>query len=240
MTIFPAIDIKNNQIVRLQKGDYNQVKVYSTDPNEILNSFYESGATALHIVDLDGAKSGNIENQTTIQKILKNNKLFTQIGGGIRNENRINHYLEMGVNRVILGTIAVENPKFVEDMVKKYGEKIAVGVDAKDKKVRANGWLVNSNINSYEFCKILRDIGVSTIIYTDISKDGMLSGCDMASYKELCTYEGLNIVASGGVTALSEIKELKELGVSGVIVGKAIYEGKISLKEAINLCSQKG
>ncbi|WP_010168635.1 1-(5-phosphoribosyl)-5-[(5-phosphoribosylamino)methylideneamino]imidazole-4-carboxamide isomerase [Candidatus Epulonipiscium viviparus] len=236
MRIFPAIDIKNGQIVRLTEGKYDQVKVYSKDPEEVLEHFTKEGATALHIVDLDGAKSGTIENQNTIKTILKNRHFVTQLGGGIRDESTINHYLNMGVDRVILGTVAVENPKFVEEMVKKYDQQIAVGVDEKDGQVRANGWLVNSKVDAIEFCKMLTAMGVATIIYTDISKDGMMAGCDMASYRQLCKDRKVNIIASGGVTSIAEIKELKRIGVAGVIVGKAIYEGKIALREATAIC----
>ncbi|OON93179.1 MAG: 1-(5-phosphoribosyl)-5-[(5-phosphoribosylamino)methylideneamino]imidazole-4-carboxamide isomerase [Candidatus Epulonipiscioides saccharophilum] len=236
MIIFPAIDINNNKIVRLREGNYDDVKIYSEDPEEILENFINDGASDLHIVDLDGAKSGYLSNQETIKKILSHKKLFKQIGGGIRNETTINHYLELGADRVILGTIAVENPKFVEDMVKKYDAKIAIGVDAKHGQVRANGWLVNSQLDSIEFCKTLKNLGVKTIIYTDISKDGMLSGCDMNSYRLLAKEKELDIIASGGVTEMAEILELKDIEISGVIIGKAIYEGKVSLKEAIALC----
>ncbi|OON99062.1 MAG: 1-(5-phosphoribosyl)-5-[(5-phosphoribosylamino)methylideneamino]imidazole-4-carboxamide isomerase [Epulopiscium sp. Nele67-Bin004] len=236
MRIFPAIDIKDNQIVRLSQGDYDKVKVYGAEVGVVLESFYNAGANSLHIVDLDGAKEGKLANQQAIGEILNGNKLFCQIGGGIRDEHRINHYLEMGVSRVILGTIAVQDPKFVQQMVKKYGNQIAVGVDAKDGMVATHGWIEKSTLNSFEFCKMLVEIGVSTIIYTDISKDGMLSGCNMQSYETLVQHKNLDVVASGGISSLEEIQTLKDIGCGGAIVGKAVYEGKVSLKEAIALC----
>ncbi|OON92911.1 MAG: 1-(5-phosphoribosyl)-5-[(5-phosphoribosylamino)methylideneamino]imidazole-4-carboxamide isomerase [Epulopiscium sp. Nele67-Bin001] len=236
MIVFPAIDIKDNKIVRLSQGDYSNITIYGENIEETLQQFSAAGANGLHIVDLDGAKDGKLANQEAISTILKANKLFSQIGGGIRDEQRINHYLEMGVNRVILGTIAVQNPKFVEEMVHKYADKIVVGVDAKDKMVATHGWIEKSTLEAHEFCRMLVNMGVQTIIYTDISKDGMLSGCDMRSYEKLVQYKNLNVVASGGITSLEELKTLKSIGCSGAIVGKAIYEGKFSLKDAVEIC----
>ncbi|OOB76874.1 MAG: 1-(5-phosphoribosyl)-5-[(5-phosphoribosylamino)methylideneamino]imidazole-4-carboxamide isomerase [Epulopiscium sp. Nuni2H_MBin003] len=236
MRIFPAIDLKDNQIVRLSQGDYNKVKVYSDSISETLQSFCEAGADSLHIVDLDGAKEGALANQGAVFEILENKKFFCQLGGGMRNEYIISRALELGIDRVILGTIAVQNPTFVEEMVKKYGNKIAVGVDAKDGKVAINGWLEKSTLEAYEFCERLVNMGVETIIYTEISRDGMLNGCDIEAYKKLVQIKGLNIVASGGVSTLDEVKKLKEMGCDGAIVGKAIYEGKLSLKEVIDIC----
>lgn len=235
MEIFPAIDLKDNKIVRLSQGDYDKVKIYSEDIAEMANDFLKSGAKNLHIVDLDGAKEGLPLNQKAISEILSVKGLFLEIGGGIRDEKRIADYLEMGINRVILGTIATKNPDFVAEMVKKYGNAIAVGVDAKDEKVATHGWLTDSGLNSFDFCQKMSDIGVSTIIYTDISKDGMLSGCNLPAYERLCKINGLNIIASGGVSSIDEIKKLKDIGCHGAIVGKAIYEGKISLKEALEV-----
>lgn len=235
MEIFPAIDLKDNKIVRLSQGDYDKVKIYSEDIAEMAENFVKSGAKNLHIVDLDGAKEGTPLNQTAIAEILKVKGLFLEIGGGIRDENRISDYLDLGINRVILGTIATKNPKFVEEMVKKYGDAIAVGVDAKNEKVATHGWLTDSGINSFDFCEKMSEIGVSTIIYTDISKDGMLSGCNLPAYERLCTINDLKVIASGGVSSIEEIKKLKEMGCHGAIVGKAIYEGKISLSEALKI-----
>lgn len=235
MEIFPAIDLKDNKVVRLSQGDYNKVKVYSENVQEIPEDFLKQGAKNLHIVDLDGAKEGTPFNQETIKAILQVKGLFFEIGGGIRDEQRIADYLALGVHRVILGTVATKNPKFVGEMVKKYGDAIAVGVDAKDEMVATHGWLENSGIPSFEFCQQMVDLGVSTIIYTDISKDGMLSGCNLPAYQRLCGIKGLQVIASGGVSSLEELQELKSYGCHGAIVGKAIYEGKISLSEALAL-----
>lgn len=235
MHILPAIDLKDNKIVRLSQGDYDQVKIYSDDVAKQAENFKKDGAKYLHIVDLDGAKEGTPLNQKAISEILSVNDLFFQIGGGIRDEKRIYDYLELGINRVILGTIATKDPKFVEDMVRKYGDAIAVGVDAKDEMVATHGWIENSGINSFDFCKQMSEIGVSTIIYTDISKDGMLSGCNMQAYEKLTKIKELQIIASGGVSSMEEIKKLKEIGCYGAIVGKAIYEGKVNLLEALSI-----
>lgn len=235
MHILPAIDLKDNKIVRLSQGDYDQVKIYSDDVAKQAENFKKDGAKYLHIVDLDGAKEGTPLNQKAISEILSVNDLFFQIGGGIRDEKRIYDYLELGINRVILGTIATKDPKFVEDMVRKYGDAIAVGVDAKDEMVATHGWLENSGINSFDFCKQMSEIGVSTIIYTDISKDGMLSGCNMQAYEKLTKIKELQIIASGGVSSMEEIKKLKNIGCYGAIVGKAIYEGKVNLLEALSI-----
>lgn len=235
MEIFPAIDVKNNQVVRLSQGDYDKVKVYSDNLQEIAEDFVKKGAKNLHIVDLDGAKEGKPLNQEAISQILQVKGLFFEIGGGIRDQKRIADYLELGVNRVILGTIATKDPGFVGEMVKEYGEAIAVGVDAKNEMVATHGWLEDSGIASFDFCQQMVDLGVSTIIYTDISKDGMLSGCNLPAYQRLCGISGLKVIASGGVSSLEELKQLKDMGCHGAIVGKAIYEGKISLSEALSL-----
>lgn len=235
MNIFPAIDLKDNKIVRLSQGDYDKVKVYSDNLEEQVEKFLSSGAKNLHIVDLDGAKEGKPLNESAISRIVKNKGLFYEIGGGIRDEKRIYDYLEMGINRIILGTIATQNPDFVGDMVAKYGSAIAVGVDAKDEMVAVNGWLENSGINSFDFCQQMKDLGVSTIIYTDIAKDGMMSGCNMPAYERLCKIDGLQIIASGGVSSIDEVKKLKSIGCHGAIIGKAIYEGTISLEEALKI-----
>lgn len=235
MELFPAIDLKDNKIVRLSQGDYDQVKIYSEDVTEMAENFRKTGAKNLHIVDLDGAKEGTPLNQDAISKIIKVPNLFFEIGGGIRDEKRIADYLELGIHRVILGTIATKDPDFVGEMVKKYGNAIAVGVDAKDEMVATHGWLENSGIPSFEFCQKMTDLGVSTIIYTDISKDGMLSGCNLPAYEKLCNIKGLNVIASGGVSTLEELVKLKDMGCHGAIVGKAIYEGKIDLGEALAL-----
>lgn len=233
MYILPAIDLRNNQVVRLSQGDYEQTKVYSSDPLQIATEFVETGATHLHMVDLDGAKDGVLRSQDAIRQLATVKGLFLEIGGGIRDEERIVHYLEMGIHRVILGTIAIQNPDFVGQMVAKYGKAIAVGVDAKNEKVATHGWLETSTVDSFDFCRQMMDLGVSTVIYTDIAKDGMLSGCNLPAYEKLCAMEGLGVIASGGVSSLAEVKALKAMGCEGAIVGKAIYEGKLSLSEVL-------
>lgn len=235
MKIFPAIDLRFGNVVRLSKGDYNAMNTYSEDPREIVRLFKSKGAQCLHIVDLDGAKDGKPTNFEAVKAIILEGGLFTEVGGGIRDEQRICDYLSMGVSRVILGTAAVADFDFTCRMVKKYGEKIAIGVDARDGKVAVGGWLETSEQNSVDFCKRLCEVGVKTVIYTDISKDGMLSGTNLEIYKTLSEIKGLDIVASGGISFESEITELKAMGIYGAIVGKAIYENKLQLDKVIEL-----
>lgn len=233
MQIFPATDILGGKVVRLTKGDYANVKIYADSPAEMAKEFMKAGTTNLHMVDLDGAKDGTPVNFEAIKEAAKIKDLFIEVGGGIRDMKRIEDYLSLGVKRVILGTAAVRNYPFVEEAVKKYGDAIAVGVDAKDGLVAVNGWLETTTVNSVEYCKKLRDSGVATVIYTDISKDGMLSGTNLEIYKELSEIKGLDIVASGGITFIDEIKTLADMGIYGAIVGKAVYEGKLDLKEVL-------
>lgn len=231
MIIFPAVDLHNGQAVRLEQGDYGKVKVYDADPVTAAKRFTDSGATHLHVVDLDGAKGGTVENYKSIEALAKLD-LFIEVGGGIRDEKTIRRYLDIGVNRLILGTAAIRDFDFTRLAVSKYCEHIAIGVDAKNGKVAVNGWLEQTDTDSVEFCKRLCQIGVKTVIYTDISRDGMLSGCNLEIYRELNKLE-LDIVASGGVTTEQEIKSLKDMNTYAAIVGKAIYEGKITLEDAI-------
>lgn len=233
MQIFPATDILGGKVVRLTKGDYNQVKIYADSPAEMALEFMKDGATNLHMVDLDGAKDGLPVNFDAIREAAKIDGLFIEVGGGIRNMQRIEDYLSLGVKRVILGTAAIRNYPFVEEAVKEFGSAVAVGVDAKEGLVAVSGWQETTNVNSVEFCKKLRDTGVSTVIYTDISKDGMLSGTNLEIYRELSEIKGLDIVASGGITFAHEIETLKKMNIYGAIVGKAVYEGKLSLKDAL-------
>lgn len=233
--IFPAIDLHNGQAVRLTQGDYNQVEVFFKNPVEVLDFFNRNNSKNLHIVDLDGAKDGNTKNYEVIKELVEKSDFFVQVGGGIRDEERIKKYIDLGVDRVILGTIAVENEEFLIDMVKKYGDKIAVSVDAKDEKVAVKGWTETVELNSLDFCKKLSDIGVKTIIYTDISKDGMLSGTNLDVYLRLSKLVESDIIASGGITFLDEIRELNENNIYGAIVGKAVYSGKLDLKEILEV-----
>ena len=233
MQIYPATDILGGKVVRLTKGDYNQVKIYADSPAEMALEFMKDGATNLHMVDLDGAKDGAPVNFDAIKEAAQIKNLFIEVGGGIRDMKRVEDYLNLGVKRVILGTAAIRNYPFVEEAVKEFGDAIAVGVDAKEGFVAVSGWQETTSVKSVEFCKKLRDTGVATVIYTDISKDGMLSGTNLDIYKELSAIEGLQIVASGGITYADEIKKLNEMGIYGAIVGKAVYEGKLSLKDAL-------
>ena len=235
MKIFPAIDLRFGKVVRLTKGDYNVMNTYCENPAQMVRIFKEKGAECLHIVDLDGAKDGNPTNFEAVKAIISEGGLFTEVGGGIRDEQRINDYLSMGVSRVILGTVAISDFDFTCRMVKKYGDKIAIGVDARDGMVAVGGWLETSSQNSVDFCKKLADAGVKTIIYTDISKDGMLGGTNLEVYGTLSQIKDLDIVASGGISFENEITQLKSMGIYGAIVGKAIYENKLQLDKVIRL-----
>lgn len=234
MKIFPAIDLRDGKVVRLFQGDYDQMTVYSHDPVEVARSFKQKGADNLHLVDLDGAKDGRLVNFDTIKAITQQVDMFVEVGGGIRDEERIRQYLDVGVGRVILGTVAVKEPEFLEEMVEKYGERIAVGVDALDGYVAVNGWKEVTDKESFEFCRYLREIGVKTVIYTDISRDGSLEGTNMEAYKRLREIEGLDVVASGGISFEDEITALRDV-VSAAILGKAIYSGMLDLEKAVEL-----
>jgi len=235
MELFPAIDLICGCAVRLVKGDYAQKTVYSDDPAEVARSFAAAGAKYLHVVDLEGAKDGGTPNLETIKNIVENGGLLVEVGGGIRSEEVIKKYLDAGVFRVILGTAAVQNPAFLEEMVQKYGEKIAVGVDIKDGMVAIKGWTEVSEESCFDFCEKLQKIGVKTIICTDISKDGLLSGTNLELYKELSEKFSVDIVASGGVTTLDDVKKLADMGMYGAILGNALYTGNIDLKAAVEL-----
>ena len=234
MKIFPAIDLRDGKAVRLYQGDYDQMTVYSNSPVEVAKSFKAKGADCLHLVDLDGAKDGRLVNFDTIKEIVEEVDMYVEVGGGIRDEERIRQYLELGVGRVILGTIAVKDPEFLEAMVTKYGERIAVGVDARDGYVAVNGWKEITDRESFEFCRYLRDIGVKTVIYTDISRDGGLEGTNMEAYRKLQNIEGLEVTASGGISFEEEITALKDVA-AAAILGKAIYSGKLDLERAVKL-----
>ena len=235
MNIFPAIDLFGGKAVRLYKGDYAQMTVYSDNPLEVANKFQSLGAKYLHLVDLEGAKDGTTPNLETVKKIANNTDLFIEIGGGIRSMETIKTYLESGVSRVILGTAAVNDQKFLKNAIKEYGEKIAVGVDVKDGFVAIKGWVEKSNYTCFEFCALMQDLGVKTIICTDVSKDGAMQGANRELYKELSNKFNLQIVASGGVSSIEDIIKLKELGLYGAIIGKAYYIGAIDLKQALEI-----
>ncbi len=233
MQIYPAIDLKNKQVVRLYKGDYAKVTVYSDNPVATALSFKEAGAGNIHLVDLDGAKEGSPVNYGVIKDIVSETQLFAEVGGGIRDMRRIENYLKAGAGRVILGTAALENPDFLAEAVKEFGGSVAVGIDAKDGKVATRGWLDVSDTDAAEFAVRVRDAGVKTIIYTDISKDGTLSGTNMEVYGKLVKIGGLNVIASGGITYIDEIRQLARVGAYGAILGKALYAGLLNLADAL-------
>ncbi len=235
MLIYPAIDLFDGKAVRLFKGDYNQMTVYSENPPEIALDFKNSGATHIHIVDLEGAKEGTTPNLETVLKIKQVTGLFCEIGGGIRNMETIDRYLQNGIDRVILGTAAVTEEGFVEKAVAKYGDKIAVGIDIKDGFVAIKGWTEKSEITAFDFCQKMQDIGVKTLICTDISKDGAMKGTNHELYTELMQKFDIDIIGSGGVSSIDDIDRLAKQNMYGAIIGKAYYIGAIDLKEAIEV-----
>lgn len=240
MNLFPAIDLYEGQAVRLKKGDYNQKTVYSDDPVSVSLGFRNLGAKYIHLVDLEGAKSGTTPNFSVVESIIRDSGLQAEIGGGIRSEQVVDAYLEAGAMRVILGTAAIENPEFLRKMLQKYGEKIAVGVDVKDGFVATHGWTQSSTKTCNAFFKELTDLGVRSIICTDISKDGVLQGPNVNLYKTLhAEFPNLELVASGGVSCLQDVVTLRDLQIPSCILGKALYEGKLSLREALDACPQK-
>ena len=238
MIVFPAIDLKNGECVRLIKGDFSKKTVYNNSPEEVAYQWEMQGAEFLHIVDLDGALAGEPRNLAVIKNILNCVNIPLELGGGIRSIATIEKVLGYGVSRVILGSIAVQNKNMVIEACKVYGEKILVGIDAKDGIAAIDGWGVSSDISAIELAKRLADVGAKTIIYTDISRDGTLTGINIAETVKLAEESGVHIIASGGVSSLDDIKKLKEQeakGVIGVIIGKALYEGTVSLTEAIEV-----
>lgn len=235
MLIYPAIDLFDKKAVRLFKGDYAQMTVYNDNPVEVAKDFRNCGATHIHLVDLEGAKSGTTPNFEVIKSIKETTSLFCEIGGGIRNMDVIEKYISAGIDRVILGTAAVTSEGFVEEAVKKYQDKIAVGVDIKDGFVAIKGWTEKSTINAFDFVEKMVNIGVKTIICTDISKDGAMQGTNHELYKELSEKFDVQIIASGGVSSINDIKKLRELDIYGAIIGKAYYTKAIDLCEAIEV-----
>ena len=233
MQIFPAIDLRGGQVVRLYQGDYDRETVYAADPCAVARSFLAAGARYLHVVDLDGAKDGMLANFETIAAIVKQGGHYIEVGGGIRTEDRIRRYLDLGVGRCILGTIAVKDFAFTERMARTYGDRIAVGVDARDGYVAVSGWKELSAERGVDFCRRLRDAGVKTVIYTDISRDGAEAGTNLDLYRELSEIQGLDITASGGVSSIEELKELQRIGTRAAILGKALYTGRLDLKTVI-------
>ena len=239
MKLFPAIDIKDKKAVRLVQGDFNQQTVYSTNPLEVAKKWQQQGSDWLHVVDLDGAKDGVSKNAEITQEIILQTDLKVQLGGGIRTVEDVENWINAGLERVIIGSAAVGNLDFVAELVKTYGEKICIGVDAKNGKVATHGWLTDSGIDSFDFCQQLEKIGVQTVVYTDIAKDGMMQGPNFEAYERLVKETNIQIIASGGVSQLTDLERLSRIGVYGTILGKSLYEGAFTLEEAI-LCIQKG
>ena len=235
MLIFPAIDLYDKKAVRLFKGDYSQMTVYSDTPLLVARDFEEKGAEYIHMVDLEGAKDGTTPNLSVVKDIVEKTSLRVEIGGGIRSMETIDKYISAGVYRVILGTSAVTDESFLKEALAKYGEKIAVGADIKDGYVAIKGWLESSAYLCEDFFRKMQSLGVKTIICTDISKDGAMKGTNLALYKELSEKFSIDIVASGGVSSMEDVRALREMDLYGAIIGKAYYVGAIDLKEAIEV-----
>ncbi len=233
MKIFPAIDLSEGCAVRLLKGDYAQKTVYSDDPVSVAKGFREAGGEILHVVDLDGAKAGYAAAADIVAKIVRESGMFVEIGGGVRNAETVKRYLDAGVGRVILGTAALRDRAFLEDMIRLYGDKIAVGVDIKNGNVAVQGWIEDDGVGYREFLDYLENIGVATVICTDVSKDGAMQGTNRELYRELAETYSFKIVASGGVSTLDDVRALAKMNIYGAIVGRALYNGAIDLREAI-------
>ena len=235
MILYPAIDLVGGKAVRLYKGDYAQMTVYSEDPVSVARDFQAAGAKRMHLVDLEAAKTGIPANAETIRAIAEQTDLFLEVGGGIRNMDILETYLSLGVDRAILGTAAVTDPQFLEEAVEKYGERVAVGVDLKDGLVAIRGWTETSELTADAFFARMEAIGVKTVICTDISRDGAMKGTNRELYRSLSEKFSIDLIASGGVSDLGDIAALKAMGLHGAIIGKACYTGAIDLKEALEV-----
>ena len=235
MYIYPAIDLYEGKAVRLYKGDYARMTVYNEDPVAVAMDFKEKGATHIHLVDLEGAKSGTTPNLETVCAIKKNAGLFCEIGGGVRNMEVVRRYLDAGIDRVILGTAAVTDETFLKAAVDAYGEKIAVGIDIRDGYVAIKGWTEKSQEKAMDFAEKMQKLGVRTLICTDISKDGAMEGANHGLYRELSEQFQMNIIASGGVSSMADVERLRAINIHGAIIGKAYYTGAIDLTEAIEV-----
>ena len=240
MKIYPAIDLFGGQAVRLYQGDYEQMTVYDPQPLNTVKKFEAAGASCLHLVDLEGARTGQTTNLPAIEEIASRTGLFIEVGGGIRTMDTVRRYLEAGASRVILGTAAATDPDFTAQAVARYGEKIAVGADLKDGKVAIKGWLETTGETGEAFLEKMQSLGVQTVICTDISRDGAMRGTNRALYRALTERFSMNIIASGGVSSLEDLAALKALGAAGAIIGKAYYTGAIDLARAIELAEGAG
>ncbi|OES46138.1 1-(5-phosphoribosyl)-5-[(5-phosphoribosylamino)methylideneamino]imidazole-4-carboxamide isomerase [Domibacillus iocasae] len=240
-TIYPAIDMRGGKCVRLVQGDYDQETVYGDSPFDMAKSFVEQGAEWIHMVDLDGAKDGQRVNDTFVIEAAQKLNAKVQIGGGIRSEEDVKHYLDNGVDRVIIGSLAVKEPELVKDWLRTYGDKIAIGLDAKDGYVATHGWLETSSVKAVDLAKEFAEAGAETFIFTDIANDGMLSGPNTEATAQLARATGKNVIASGGVSSLEDLRDLakwKNDGLSGAICGKSIYTGRFTVKEALEVAAE--
>ena len=235
MVIYPAIDLYEGKAVRLYKGDYQQMTVYSENPVKVSKEFVKKGATHIHLVDLEGAKNGDTPNFEVVQNIKAATGLFCEIGGGIRSMDVIHRYMEAGIDRVILGTAAVTDTEFLQEAVAQYGNRIAVGVDIRDGYVAIKGWTEKSELEAFAFCEKMEQIGVSAVICTDISKDGAMQGANHDLYQQLSAQFSMDIIASGGVSSMEDVQRLAHMKIHGAIIGKAYYTGAIELSEAIEV-----
>ncbi len=233
MLLFPAIDLYEKKAVRLLRGDYRRMTVYHENPLSVAEDFVRKGVTHIHLVDLEGAKDGTTPNLSTVWEIAERTPLFIEVGGGIRTMETVKKYIDCGVDRVILGTAAVKDPAFLKEALSVYGERIAVGIDAKDGKVAISGWQETTELDCIRFCESMQALGVKTVICTDISKDGAMAGTNLSLYRTLKESFSLNITASGGVSSLADIRALRSLSLYGAIIGKAYYEGALDLSEAL-------
>lgn len=239
--IYPAIDMRGGKCVRLVQGDYDQETVYGDSPFDMAKSFVEQGAEWIHMVDLDGAKDGQRVNDTFVIEAAQKLKAKVQIGGGIRTEEDVKHYLDNGVDRVIIGSLAVKEPELVKEWLRTYGDKIAIGLDAKDGYVATHGWLETSSVKAVDLAKEFAEAGAETFIFTDIANDGMLSGPNTEATAELARATGKSVIASGGVSSLDDLRDLakwKNDGLSGAICGKSIYTGRFTVKEALEVAAE--
>ena len=236
MQLYPAIDMKNGQCVRLRQGAFKDITIYSDAPEKVVAHWQEKGASFLHLVDLDGALAGYSVNEEVIRRIADTVSIPIEIGGGIRSKEAVERMLDLGVRRVIIGTKAAEHPEFLRDMVRTFGEEaIVAGVDAKDGMVAVEGWEKVSSLTASDLCLTMKEYGVRHIVYTDISRDGMLSGPNVEATRKLTEETGLDIIASGGVSCMEDLKCLHEAGIRGAVIGKALYENRIDLAEAVRL-----
>ena len=233
MEVIPAIDLKGGRCVRLLQGDFDKETVFSTDPGAVARGWEQADAPRIHVVDLEGAASGRPENAEAVARILESVDIPVQLGGGVRNMETLEGWLDKGVQRVVLGTAAVENPDFLQEALRRFGESVVVGIDARDGRVAASGWKRTTEVDAIELIERMKGFGARRIIYTDISRDGMLSGPNLESVRQVVSSTNVPVIASGGVSTIEHLKSLKELGVEGAIVGRALYTGDVNLSEAI-------